>query len=389
MLETRFRITTPGPSLASSVTAAISTAVGTLATAVTAIAFAASTAWAATPTAYVTSEKAGVGVIDLEQMTLTKTFPVGADGPRGLSLNTDGTRLLVANKNTGDMAVIDTASGKVVQRVKIGQNPEYVRVHNGYAYVTYEPGEEGGPPAANGANATNGKPGAGAGDDDANKPPAEIAIVDMKTWRVIRSVTSGHETEGIEFSRDGKTMLVTNEGDDTVSVYQARTGAQVRTVKLAAGGRPRGIRLSPDGKDYVVTLESLSKFVVIDAHTFEVVKSVDTKLGPYGVAFGPGGKRLFVAAARDKTVQVFDGHSYEHVADVPVGQRCWHFSFTPDGTKLLVACGRSDAVYVLDAQSYQPIKQIGELPLAWGIVTYPPSDGSIESHSSSVAARPH
>jgi YVTN family beta-propeller protein len=380
MLETRFRITTPGPSLASSVTAAISTAVGTLATAVTAIAFAASTAWAATPTAYVTSEKAGVGVIDLEQMTLTKTFPVGADGPRGLSLNTDGTRLLVANKNTGDMAVIDTASGKVVQRVKIGQNPEYVRVHNGYAYVTYEPGEEGGPPAANGANATNGKPGAGAGDDDANKPPAEIAIVDMKTWRVIRSVTSGHETEGIEFSRDGKTMLVTNEGDDTVSVYQARTGAQVRTVKLAAGGRPRGIRLSPDGQDYVVTLESLSKFVVIDAHTFEVVKSVDTKLGPYGVAFGPGGKRLFVAAARDKTVQVFDGHSYEHVADVPVGQRCWHFSFTPDGTKLLVACGRSDAVYVLDAQSYQPIKQIGELPLAWGIVTYPPSDGSIESH---------
>jgi YVTN family beta-propeller protein len=384
MLETRFRITTPRrflpfaviPAVATSVTTSVNTAVTTFATAVTAIAFAASTAWAAAPTAYVTSEKAGVGVIDLDQMSLTKTFPVGADGPRGLSLNKDGSRLLVANKNTGDMAVIDTASGQVVQRVKIGKNPEYVRVHNGYAYVTYEPGEEGGPPAASGANAGNGKPGA---DDDASKPPAEIAIVDMKTWHVIRSVTSGHETEGIEFSRDGKWMLVTNEGDDTISVYQARTGAPVRTVKLAAGGRPRGIRLSPDGKVYIVTLESLSKFVAVDAHTFEVLKTVDTKLGPYGVAFGPNGKRLFVAAARDKTVQVFDGHSYEHIADVPVGQRCWHFSFTPDGTKLLVACGRSDAVYVLDAQNYQPIKQIGELPLAWGIVTYPASDGSIES----------
>jgi YVTN family beta-propeller protein len=380
MLETRFRITTPRRFLPFAVilavTTSVTTAVTTLATAVTAIAFAASTAWAAAPTAYVTSEKAGVGVIDLDQMSLTKTFPVGADGPRGLSLNKDGSRLLVANKNTGDMAVIDTASGQVVQRVKIGKNPEYVRVHNGYAYVTYEPGEEGGPPAASGANAGNGKPGA---DDDASKPPAEIAIVDMKTWHVIRSVTSGHETEGIEFSRDGKWMLVTNEGDDTISVYQARTGAPVRTVKLAAGGRPRGIRLSPDGKVYIVTLESLSKFVAVDAHTFEVLKTVDTKLGPYGVAFGPNGKRLFVAAARDKTVQVFDGHSYEHIADVPVGQRCWHFSFTPDGTKLLVACGRSDAVYVLDAQNYQPIKQIGELPLAWGIVTYPASDGSIES----------
>ncbi|MGF6573439.1 40-residue YVTN family beta-propeller repeat-containing protein [Paraburkholderia fungorum] len=342
---------------------------------------AAVTALAATPLAYVTSEKAGVGVIDLDQMALAKTIAVGADGPRGLSLNADGSRLLLANKNTGDLSVIDTATGQVVKRVKIGKNPEYVRVHNGYVYVTYEPGEEGGPPTAKAGAKTDGRPGGKPGaDDDDNKLPAEIAIVDMKTWRVVRSVTSGHETEGIEFSRDGQTMLVTNEGDDTVSVYHARTGAPVKTVKLAAGGRPRGIRLSPDGKYYVVTLESLSKFVVIDAHTFDVVKTVDTKLGPYGVAFGPNGQRLFVAASRDKAVQVFDGHSFDHLADVPVGQRCWHFSFTPDGSKLLVACGRSDAVYVLDAKTYQPIKQIGDLPLAWGIVTYPHSDGSIESH---------
>ncbi|PXW28500.1 beta-propeller fold lactonase family protein [Paraburkholderia caballeronis] len=345
---------------------------------------------AAPPNAYVTSEKAGVGVIDLDQMSLTKTFPVGADGPRGLSLTADGKLLLVANKNTGDLAAIDTATGDVVQRVKIGKNPEYVRVHRGFAYVTYEPGENGPPPGAGGKpdagrpdagkpdeHAGGGKPGA---DDDANEPPAEIAIVDLKTWRVVHSVTSGHETEGVEFSRDGNEMLVTNEGDDTVSVYHARTGAPIRTVKLAAGGRPRGIRLSPDGSVYVVTLESLSKFVVLDAHDLKVLKTVDTKLGPYGIAYGPDGKRLFVAAARDKALQVFDAKTYEHVADVPVGQRCWHFSFTPDGSKLLVACGRSDAVYVLDARSYQPLKQIGDLPLAWGIVTWPASDGSIVSH---------
>ncbi|HTH61067.1 MAG TPA: cytochrome D1 domain-containing protein [Paraburkholderia sp.] len=344
---------------------------------------AAGTALAAAPQgAYVTSEKAGVGVIDLDRMTLAKTFPVGADGPRGLSLTADGTALLVANKNTGDLAEIDTATGKVLRRLKIGKNPEYVRVHGGFAYVTYEPGEVGGPPPSEG-----GKPDAQAGgkggkgdDDDANKPPAEIAIIDLHAWRIVRSVTSGHETEGVEFSRNGREMLVTNEGDDTMSVYDARTGKPIRTVKLTPGGRPRGIRLSPDGSAYVVTLESLSKFVVIDAHDFHVIKTVDTKLGPYGVAFGPDGRRLIVAAARDDTLQVFDGKTYEHVADVPVGKRCWHFSFTPDGSKLMVACGRSDAVYVLDAHTYRPIKQIGDLPLAWGIVTWPPSDGSIVSH---------
>jgi YVTN family beta-propeller protein len=335
--------------------------------------------------AYVTSEKAGVGVIDLDQMTLIKTIPIGADDPRGLSLTADGRFLLVANKNTRDLAEIDTTTGKVVRRLPIGKNPEYVRVHGNFAYVTYEPGESGPPPGVGGkpaADQPGGPPAAGGkgDDDDANKPPARIAIVDLHKWRIVHSVTSGHETEGVEFSRNGHEMLVTNEGDDTVSVYNAHTGAPIRTVKVAAGGRPRGIRLSPDGNEYVVTLESLSKFVVLDAHDFHVIKTVDTKLGPYGVAFGPDGKRLIVAAARDDTLQVFDGKTFEHVTDVPVGKRCWHFSFTPDGSKLMVACGRSDAVYVLDAQTYQPIKQIGDLPLAWGIVTWPPSDGSIVSH---------
>ncbi|MDB5836322.1 MAG: hypothetical protein JWR14_6152 [Caballeronia sp.] len=360
----------------------------------TGITLGASPAWAA-PTAYVTSETAGVGVIDLDQMTLAKTFSFGDDGPRGLSLTADGRRLLLANKKPGDLSEVDTATGRVLRRVKIGENPEFVRVYGGYAYVTYEPGEGGGPPpgvsgapgapgasggapgAAPGAD-KGGPPGAGKDDDNANEPPAEIAIVDLKSLRVIRSVKSGHETEGVEFSGDGREMLVTNEGDDTVSVYHVGTGAPLRTLKLDHGSRPRGIKRSPDGRQYVVTLENTNKFVVLDARSFKVIKSVDTQMGPYGVAFDPAGKRLMVAAARGKMLQVFDAKTFDHVTDVPVGQRCWHFSFTPDGSKLMLACGRSNAVYVIDATSYQPVKQIEGLPLAWGIVTYPHSAGSIE-----------
>jgi len=350
----------------------------------------ASLAWAAGPTAYVTSETAGVGVIDLDQMTLAKTFSFGDDGPRGLSLTAAGRRLLLANKKPGDLSEVDTATGKVLRRVKIGQNPEFVRVYGGYAYVTYEPGENGGPPpgvpgasgaaGASGASGADkgGPPGAGKDDDNANEPPAEIAIVDLKSLRVIRSVKSGHETEGMEFSGDGKELLVTNEGDDTVSVYHVGTGAPLRTLKLDHGSRPRGIKRSPDGKQYVVTLENTNKFVVLDAHSFKVLKTVDTQLGPYGVSYDPAGKRLMVAAARGKMLQVFDAKTFDHITDVPVGLRCWHFSFTPDGSKIMLACGRSNAVYVFDATSYQPIKQIEGLPLAWGIVTYPHSAGSIE-----------
>ena len=50
----------------------------------------------AAPLAYVTSEKAGIGVIDLDSLTLEKTFSIGPAGPRGLSLNEDGTRYVLA-----------------------------------------------------------------------------------------------------------------------------------------------------------------------------------------------------------------------------------------------------------------------------------------------------
>jgi hypothetical protein len=45
-----------------------------------------------------------------------------------------------------------------------------------------------------------------------------------------------------------------------------------------------------------------------------------------------------------------------------------------------VESGReTKGVYVLDASTYAPIARIGDVPLAWGIVTFAPSTGSIES----------
>jgi len=318
--------------------------------------------------AFVSTEGGGIAVIDLDRLEPVASLPTGGKGPRGLGLTADGRYLLAANKDSGDLSVIDIAAGQLVRRVPIGQNPEFVRVAGDLAFVTYEPGERAGPPGAKKDKA------------DGDKPmPAEIAVVDLKDWRVTRTIRSGRETEGIEFSRDGRLMLVTNEGDDTVTVYDKASGQQLKLLPMPQGSRPRGIRASPDGSRYVVTLESANAFVVLDAADFHVLRTVPTRTGPYGVAFDRAGARLFVAASRADTLQVFDGQRFDHLADIAVGKRCWHFSFTPDDAGLLVACGRSNAVLMFDARTYKPLRQFDGLPLAWGIVTYPRSIGSIDS----------
>jgi len=322
---------------------------------------------AQTGVAYV-STASGLAVIDLRRLELARTVDLPS-AVRGLAVTPDGKYVLAADEASGDVAVIDSTNLSIARRVPIGKNPEFMRMQpdGAKAYVTFEPSSSGKPP------------GKGEKDDDSGAP-AEVAAIDLRTWTARSFLTGGRETEGIEFSPDGKRLSVANEGDDTVTSYDKQTGKLVQTVDLHSfGSRPRGIKVSPDGTRYIVTMENSDNLVVLDA-ALKVEKTVAVAKGPYGVAFDQSGQRLFVAAARAKLLQVFDARTLEKIADIPIGERCWHFSLTPDEAYLLVACGRSNELRVVDAKTYHPVKSITGLKLAWGVVTYPKANGSLDTH---------
>ena len=329
--------------------------------------------------AYVSNQNGDISVIDLATMSATSSVSAYGKEPRGIGVTADGKLLVVANREGGRIAVIDRASGQLLRHVAVGDNPEFVRVRGHMAFVTCEPSSSAGPPGAPASGPkADGPAASGAAKDDDAHEPAHIAVVDLDTGRLVRSITGGLETEGIEFSADGQRLLVTNEADDNVSVHDIATGKLLRKIDLKAWGtRPRGIKMAPDGKRYVVTLEFSNAFVVID-ESYRVVQSVKTGEAPYGVAFDRAGKRLFVAAARSKTLQVFDAGTFAPIKDVATGARCWHFSFTPDDRSILVACGRSNEIVVIDAQTLEPVKRIADSQLPWGIVTYPKAAGSVD-----------
>ena len=348
------------------------------------------------PRAYVSHQGGDVGVIDLATLKPLQEIDVHAQEPRGLGVTGDGQLLVTANRENSNISIIDRASGKLLRQVHIGVNPEFVRVKGRLAFVSFEPSSTGGPPPKAGASAPakpeageakagDGKPeargGEGKADDDDDGPsvPARVAVVDLDKGKVIREIVGGPELEGIEFSADGKRLLVTNERDNTVTVHDIASGKRVKTIDTKAWGtRPRGIKRSPDGKHYVATLEHGNSFIVMDAQ-YKVLKSVPTGESPYGVAFDRAGDRLFVAASRSKLLQVFDTRDWNKIAEVPVGARCWHFTFTPDDKQILVACGRSDEVVVVDAQSLKPTGSVPAGKLPWGIVTYPKAVGSLDA----------
>lgn len=320
--------------------------------------------------AYVSNQDGGVTVIDLDTMEAKGSVDIGAKGPRGIGVTTDGKWLVTANKDSGNISVVDTSGATPAKFVTIGKNPEFVRVMGDMAYVTYEPSAKSGTPPKPGAKE--------ASDDNKEKIPGRIAIVDIKQGKVVQEIIGKPETEGVEFSQDGKEMFVTNESDNSITVYDLKSGNLLKSIPVGKyGERPRGIKTSPDGKTVVTTLEFTDKMLVLN-DKFEVVKEVATGKTPYGISFDRKGERIFVAANKEKTLQVFDAKTFEKIKDIPTGERCWHFSFTPDDQQILLACGRSNEIVVIDVNKLEVTKRISDKDTPWGIVTYPKSMGSLD-----------
>jgi DNA-binding beta-propeller fold protein YncE len=322
-----------------------------------------------TNVAYVSEEDGGISVIDLNTLRVVRRVLPEDVAPRGIGVTFDGKYLITSNKDTADIAVFSTPRLRLVTRMHIGDNPEFIKLDpaGDRLFATFEPGSKGGPPGA----------GDDDDDDDANEPPAQIASFHIGDWAAGPVSTAGKETEGLEFSPDGKFLLVANEAQNNIGVFDEATGAHVRDIDLKAYGmRPRGVKVSPQGTGYAVTMEASGTLLTMDAN-FNVLKSIHTAAKPYGVAFDRAGKRIFVSAAMAHKLQVYSSDSLQLLAEVPIGQRCWHFTFTPDDSKILLACGRSNNVVVVDANSYKALGTIEGFNTPWGIVTYPRAYGSL------------
>ena len=172
--------------------------------------------------AYVSEEEGRISVIDLNTLKVIRRSQPSDIAPRGLAVTFDGRYIVTADKNTSDVAVFGTSPLSLVKRIHIGENPEFLKINpaGDRLFSTFEPASQHGPPAAKAA----------VSNDD--EPPAQIASFRIRDWSPGPVSTAGQETEGIEFSRDGKLMVVANEAQETIGVFDANTGAHLRDVDL-------------------------------------------------------------------------------------------------------------------------------------------------------------
>ncbi len=137
-------------------------------------------------------------------------------------------------------------------------------------------------------------------------------------------------------SPNGDRLWVINQDNDSVSVFDAVSGAKVAEVPVGAG--PRTLALAPNAQVWVTNKFGAS-ISVIDAASFAVTRTIALPRGsqPFGVAMAPVGGFALVALEGSGKLLKFNTATYAQLATLSVGSNPRHVSITADGSAAYVS----------------------------------------------------
>jgi YVTN family beta-propeller protein len=188
------------------------------------------------------------------------------------------------------------------------------------------------------------------------------------------TIPVGKKPIAVVTTPDGRSALVSNVDDGTISVINLANMAVSQTISLppfnGVAMRPSGIAILPDGsKAYVADHVALpgSVVYVIDLTTMKFTgTTLPTGDFPQSIAVTPDGSQVWVGSWGGGRVDVFDTLTYAPLAafNVPSADG---IAFLPNGTRAYIASGQSPGyIQVVDVQALQTVTQIfvGNLPHA-------------------------
>ncbi|MGB3442477.1 MAG: bifunctional YncE family protein/alkaline phosphatase family protein [Actinophytocola sp.] len=138
-------------------------------------------------------------------------------------------------------------------------------------------------------------------------------VVDLATGHT-NTITIGNAPYAVALSKDGRTAYVTNQGGNTVSVLDVRTGTPALLATITVGTHPNQLVLDQTGRTLYVSGGDSDQISVLDTAANRVVKTIS--LAPYenaqvgtnpaGLTLSPDGRRLYVANSGNNDVAVID-----------------------------------------------------------------------------------
>lgn len=158
-----------------------------------------------------------IDIYDAASMTLAHRIPASSM-PSHMNYAPDSSVVYVSLQGSNALMAIETASGKVLWKKKVGETPAGVMWLNGQLLV---------------------------GDMGTDT----VSVVDPVSGEVVRKLVTGRGAHNLFLSPDRSALYVCNRVAGTISVLDPKTLMVQRTIKMAGG--PDDMDFAPDGKIWI------------------------------------------------------------------------------------------------------------------------------------------
>lgn len=267
---------------------------------------------------------ATLAIIDPASSRILATIPTG-EGPHELVTSTDGRYAFASNYGGptpgGTISMIDIAAQKELRRIDVSplRRPHGLAFHGGKLYFSAEANRKIAryDPAADrvdwefetGLNGTHMVLPTPDGKTllTSNIGSNSVSIIQQGqggAWTQT-AVAVGKGPEGIDVTADGKTAWSAHSQDGGVSVIDIASKKVLHTIDIGTK-RSNRIKLTRDEKFALVSDLDAGELVVLDTSTRQAVKRVALGRMPEGILIPPSGNVAYVAVNGDNFVAAID-----------------------------------------------------------------------------------
>ena len=290
-------------------------------------------------------------------------------------------RVYVPNLRSNDVYVIDPSTRKVVERFKVGTNPQHIvpswDLQTLWVTNNAEGRTDGSLTPIDPKTAKPGKP--IKVDDPYNMyftPDGREAIVVAEAHErldfrdphsmALNSSLKVAGCKGInhaDFSIDGRYAIFTCEFSGALAKIDLVQRRVIGLLKLSKGGMPQDIRVTPDGQRFLVADMMADGTFIVDGAGFKEVGFIATGIGTHGLYPSRDGTHLYVANRGSNrihgkrhgpgSVSVIDFSTLKVVQTWPIpgGGSPDMGNVSADGRQLWLSGRYDDVVYVFDTDS--------------------------------------
>ena len=196
-----------------------------------------------------------------------------------------------------------------------------------------------------------------------------VTMFDLKTLAVLRQIKVGPGLDGIMYDEPDDKIILTNHSRPigTLTALDPRTGDIVATVELEDTS-PEGA--AADGKGHIfVNNESKNTIQVIDVKTWKATASwpLAPCEGPTGIAYDRATNRIFSGC--NKTSVVVDATSGKVVASIANGTRVDALGWDPSRKLIYIPNGAEGNVTVVHQDSADKYTVVATVPTFAGAKT--------------------